>query len=300
MLHRVIAAQLCLALSGEALAQAPALRGPAISGRVIDAFDGRPLAHAIVEVIPRDSSTPLRRQSAESGSDGVYVIRGLERATFRLVIRKLGYRPSTITVTIVDSLNSEVSIGLEVAPVLLQPTRIVSERQRDFMLLAATDSIRATTRLDETRTRRNHFLGTDVREITAADVVEGVTLGEPDLFRSLHRLPGVTAAEDYRRSSGPEARAGTSPGSASTASRFTVRCTALASSRSSRWTWSGRRRSFPAFPRWDRPKERRESWICARAPAPRALRRADPPSCHCSAFGPPSSVPRTTARPRGC
>jgi hypothetical protein len=36
-----------------------------------------------------------------------------------------------------------------------------------------------------------------VRAITHADVVEGISLGETDLFRSLQRLPGVSTRDDY-------------------------------------------------------------------------------------------------------
>jgi hypothetical protein len=40
-------------------------------------------------------------------------------------------------------------------------------------------------------------LDADSRVLTEADVREAVTLAEPDLFRTLQRLPGVAARDDY-------------------------------------------------------------------------------------------------------
>ena len=47
------------------------------------------------------------------------------------------------------------------------------------------------------RQRQRLHASSDVRSITHADVQEGVTLGETDLFRALQRLPGVAAGDDY-------------------------------------------------------------------------------------------------------
>jgi hypothetical protein len=54
----------------------------------------------------------------------------------------------------------------------------------------------ADARLAALRQRQVRFLSTDVREVTQADVAEGLTLGETDLFRALQRLPGVSTRND--------------------------------------------------------------------------------------------------------
>ena len=45
--------------------------------------------------------------------------------------------------------------------------------------------------------RQARWLPSDVRAVTRHDVIDGVTLGESDLFRALQRIPGVTTRDDY-------------------------------------------------------------------------------------------------------
>src|SRR5437762_272194 len=63
-------------------------------------------------------------------------------------------------------------------------------------LVRAADSD-ALTRVDMERDRQRRYLASDVRGLTAADLLEAQTVGEPDVLRALQRLPGVTTRDDF-------------------------------------------------------------------------------------------------------
>src|SRR5207247_2600455 len=78
-------------------------------------------------------------------------------------------------------------------PILLDPRPVTSPATA---LVRATDSD-ALTRVDMERDRQRRYLASDVRGLTAADLLEAQTVGEPDVLRALQRFPGVTTRDDF-------------------------------------------------------------------------------------------------------
>ena len=84
-----------LALPGLPAQGQPPSRGPAaVSGRVVDAVTGRPLAGAIVipagSAVPISSANPLPARALTNG-DGVFVLRGLRQGSVFLTAAMNGY-----------------------------------------------------------------------------------------------------------------------------------------------------------------------------------------------------------------
>jgi hypothetical protein len=103
---------------------------------------------------------------------GTYVLRG-SRIGFRLAVVEVELRGDGPLAG--DA--ARVSVGLIVAPVVLPPVAVAAEAREPFA-------------------RRARHLATDVREVTHADVEEGLSTAETDLFRALQRLPGVATRND--------------------------------------------------------------------------------------------------------
>lgn len=180
----------------------------AISGSVVDAKTARPLAGATVVLQPEaagalpgnasgGSAFLSTSRSTVSGPRGSYRFGELPPGRYRLHVEQIGYRPASIAVELRGSADSRVSVGLSVQPIPLQPVEVNAEAPdlygRDRWSAADAES----GRLAALRIRQQASLATDARELTHADVLEAVTLGETDLFRALHRLPGVSTRDDY-------------------------------------------------------------------------------------------------------
>src|SRR5687768_8223030 len=63
-----------------------------ITGRVIDASQGTPVAGAVVELV---GATPAK--TATSGIDGRYNLLGVPAGTVSIRVRLIGYTPKTVT-----------------------------------------------------------------------------------------------------------------------------------------------------------------------------------------------------------
>ena len=96
---------LAAAVPAAALAQA---RG-GVEGRVVDAA-GRPLASAEVRVVRARSTTD---------ADGAWRITHLEPGLYRIVVRRLGYRPSQQDVQVEPGRTTQVTFTLELVPFTL-------------------------------------------------------------------------------------------------------------------------------------------------------------------------------------
>ena len=190
---------------GSAGAQQPAPSGT-ISGSVIDAMTGAPLARAIVTlttpngaallVDPR-AATPLSTaRTVTTATNGAYRFSDLSVGAYRLRIQRVGYEPSTVDVQLGDAGTPTVSVGLVVLPVRL---RAVEVRAHDatFPGDSAGRARAGDARIAAVRSRQAEFLSTDARELTDADVAESATIGGRDVLRSLERLPGVTPLDDW-------------------------------------------------------------------------------------------------------
>lgn len=177
----------------------------AISGLVVDAETARPLAGAAVVLQPEEAGALPGSGSAFLGaarrivSDtaGGYRFARLPAGRYRLYVERPGYRPASILVELRGSADSRVSIGLTLRPISLQPLTVTAEATEAYGRTRRGVAETGSGRLAALRLRQKAALATDSRELTHADVVEAVTLAETDLFRALHRLPGVTTRDDY-------------------------------------------------------------------------------------------------------
>ena len=197
-------------LPARAAAQA---RGEAgvVAGLIVDAASGLPLADAAVTLEPREAGAmpaggaagggALRAaRSGRTDAAGRYRFGGVAEGEYRLLVQRIGYRPATVFIALRGPAESRVSVGLTVEPVALEPVaaRAASTPPNPFTAPDRTDSEDADARrLEAERMRQRAHLAPDVRAVTRADVEEGVTLAETDLFRALQRLPGVGARDDY-------------------------------------------------------------------------------------------------------
>lgn len=183
-----------------------------ISGTVVDAATSGPLVGAAVTLEPRAMGAfPMRTPGASAfiratratttDTGGYYHFSGLPEGEYRLHVQRIGYRPTSVGVELRGAADSRVSVGLNVEAVPLQPLQVSVQRPAG----AAADSYGRTAapgregdaRIAAERTRQERHLSSDVRTMTHADVVQGVTLAETDLFRALQRLPGVSARDEY-------------------------------------------------------------------------------------------------------
>lgn len=188
-------------------AQQPPLRdGGGISGTVVDSESLLPLRGATVSleaetiaVLLGDSGEAFIATGRAVISDvgGNYSFEGLVPGRYRIRISRVGYRAAAVAVELRGSTSSSISVGLTVEPVLLQPVEVEGSSMDLYVRNALTEDETDMARVDIARARQRRHLVTDARVITHADVLESVTLGETDLFRALHRVPGVSARDDY-------------------------------------------------------------------------------------------------------
>jgi hypothetical protein len=178
-----------------------------IRGTVVDAASALPLQGATVTLGPSDASgvLPPQRGSYQLGAarttvtkaSGVYTFSDLSTGRYRLYVQRLGYEPVALDVQLRGSAAPDVSVGLVVLPVRLQPIHVQGTYDNPYGRALAGTATEGEARIAAAQQRQRSFLGTDVRELTYADVIEAATLGEADLFRALRRLPGVGGYDDF-------------------------------------------------------------------------------------------------------
>jgi hypothetical protein len=218
-LARLAGALLALvAAAGRAGAQTPEqpvpgrAAGGTVSGLVVDAATGAPLGGATILLEPeaagtlpppRPGATPWSQTTRSTRSDaaGRYAFEGLGSGRYRLRIERAEYRAETVWVELRGEGNARVAVGLNVRPVELQPILVRAAAAQPFgrsMQVDTSPSSEAVSgnRVATTRARQQRYLSSDVQAVTAAEVTEGVTLAESDLFRAMHRLPGVSTRDD--------------------------------------------------------------------------------------------------------
>lgn len=146
-----------------------AMAGPALAadlhGRVVDA-GGLPLPGASVAVGGR---------TAVAGPDGRFDLTGLSAGASELRVTYVGYRASTTPVSLSDSTTAEVEVTLT-------PPDAVAE-------IVVTGQRAAERRALQTKKVANNF----VEALYANDVGK---LPDQNVAEAVHRLPGVTVAND--------------------------------------------------------------------------------------------------------
>lgn len=178
-----------------------------ITGQVLDAESYLGLAGATVRLeVQRAGSQgsdgngepvfrPLR--STVTDVEGMYRFEGLRPARYRLQVERIGYFESAVEIDLLSTQPTRLSVGLSVAPVTLEPLRVVGRTVDPFVRADFPDADVAGARARLARVRQAEYLVSDTRAMSHAEVVEAVTLGETDLFRALQRAPGVTTRDDY-------------------------------------------------------------------------------------------------------
>jgi hypothetical protein len=203
---------LLLFLSGRGAAHAQA-RAPreahveghgSIIGRVVHAENGSPLGGIQVYLEPVDAARPARgtlsfqaSRLAFTDSAGNYALQGLNAGDYRLHIRSPGFRGSSVDVALPDMASARINIELELSPIPMTPVEVIGHPEQPYLRTAAADAGRAGIARIVAVERQANFLESDVRTLTAGDVSAAITLAEPDLFRALQRMPGVSRRDDY-------------------------------------------------------------------------------------------------------
>jgi hypothetical protein len=182
-----------------------ALPGGTVVGTILDAGTGQALPGALVllEPWPGGAVRPVGNAgfwttgvTQATDAAGGYRFTRLPPGDYRLVVRRLGYRPVALEVELRHPDPLRLSVGLTVQPIWLEPTEVTAPRA-PYVRGASDVDRESLARLDVELFRQREHFESDTRALTAADVDEAVTLGETDLFRALHRLPGVTTRDDY-------------------------------------------------------------------------------------------------------
>ncbi|HEX8358569.1 MAG TPA: TonB-dependent receptor [Longimicrobium sp.] len=171
--------------------------GGSVSGTIIDAATSLPLADASVALEGRGGE---RSRTARTDAAGRYAFAGVAAGAYRLRVQRIGYRSTTVDVELRGGVDPTVSVGLTVQPVALPPVHAsaapAGTRAESYARTAEPARL-GEYRVAAERQRQRLHASSDVRSITHADVQEGITLGETDLFRALQRMPGVAAGDDY-------------------------------------------------------------------------------------------------------
>jgi hypothetical protein len=198
-------------LAGQAGAEPTIADGAAerslLQGSVRDAASGAPIPGATVVLRPdaagafpgpaSGSAFATATRAAAAGPDGSYRFEGIPPGVYRLYATAYGYRPYSLAVEVRRPGATAVSLGLDADPLMLEAVRARGQARGPYEAAWAFGEGTDAARLLGADLRRRRYLTTDARELTHADVIEAVTLGEPDVFRALQRLPGVTTRSDY-------------------------------------------------------------------------------------------------------
>lgn len=208
-LHLAAAATIVCIVSGAAdaagQAAAPAHAGTGVFGSVVEQESLLPLSGARIVLEPladgdrsgEPGSRPGSR-SALSDAAGRYRFDRIAPGEYRIAVHALGYRPVTLELLFPDGEEAELSVGLRLDPIVLEPVQV----EGHGTLAAATfQDTRAegwgSGRERVERGRQRRYMTSDSRMMTRSDAVQAITLGETDLFRSFQRLPGVTTRDGY-------------------------------------------------------------------------------------------------------
>ena len=176
-----------------------------IAGVVLDAETERPLERALVVLVSGTETAVaaagtqrfLRSgRTSETDTKGRYSFNNVPIGRYRLLVRRLGYRPGTLTIELGAHSRFNVSVGLEVAPILLEP-KAVQETVNPYDSGRGVDLNGTLTRAELELERQDRFVSSDEQSITKRDVIQAVTLGETDLFRALQKFPGVSGRGDF-------------------------------------------------------------------------------------------------------
>lgn len=168
-----------------------------LTGVVMDATDGAPLADAQVTLM-RTSPRPVVDsivQRIVTDARGTYRFERVRPGRYLVRVERLGYRTVTLRVGGSNRGWPELSVGLQIEPISLQPVTVVGRGEVEVADRAGRVSTMG--RISAVRLRQQEDLVSDARLISPADLRESASLGEQDVFRTIQRLPGVATRDDY-------------------------------------------------------------------------------------------------------
>jgi len=177
-----------------------------VTGIVVEATSGLPLDGVLVTLeaaprglLPSSNGMLAGMRTVYTGPDGAYRFADVVPGVYRLLLQRLGFRPLSVEADVRRPTNARISLGLELEPVALEAVNVEERARPPFRRAtgAPRDDTEDAARLAAERLRQDLFLTTDSRALTFADIVDGITLGENDVFRALQRFPGVATRDDY-------------------------------------------------------------------------------------------------------
>jgi hypothetical protein len=186
-------------LARPAGAQPPSAR--TLEGAVLSDADGRGVAGALVTVTRAARADTGRARgglllSARTDRAGRYVLVGVPDGGVVLRVRAIGFHPREFGLT-VSGQAPEVAVTLTVAPTRLQPV-VVAAPAAHASGCGTPDVRRGGPEAgDVERARQRRVVAGDARVLTEGDARQVSAVAEPDVLRSLERVPGVSTRDDY-------------------------------------------------------------------------------------------------------
>jgi hypothetical protein len=183
------------------------VRAGGVVGSVVAAQTGAPLDGALVMLEPapggalpaRGGGPPFWEAArvARTDASGAYRFHSLAVGRYRLLVRRLGYHPTSLEIDLRGHAAFRVSVGLVVLPIALEPVAVPGGSTTTSAAFRTDGDEAERARLMTEADRRSRFLASDARTLTGIDLTEAVTLAESDLFRALQRLPSVATRDDF-------------------------------------------------------------------------------------------------------
>jgi len=156
---------LCAALLLSAL-PAAAQEAASLRGYVRDASTGETLLQA--NIVAKETG-----QGTATNNSGYYTLRGLDPGTYTVVFSYIGFQTQTEEVTLAAGEEQRLDVELAPAEVLGEEVVVTGEEDEEI----------------------ERQIGTD--RLQTAAITQLPSVLQPDVFRSLSLLPGVTTASDY-------------------------------------------------------------------------------------------------------
>ena len=159
----------CVLLAGSA----PSLTAQAVSGRIVDARSGQPLAFALVVVFERGDE--IERTVADTAGEFSIALTGLAGHDVLVTVRRLGYRPASRRLRMPDSRDGvALDVTLDLVPIRLEDVTSAAARRARRLANAGF--------YDRSREGFGHF-------VTEEDILERNPHEVTDV---LLRIPGVS------------------------------------------------------------------------------------------------------------
>lgn len=195
----------CLSLltATPARAEAQAVSLGSVRGTVLEADSDRPVRSATVSLVAvppgaQEALSGATRRSVLTDDGGRYAFVGVAAGRYRIDVSGLGYRQARVWISLPRDWAVRRSVALEVDPVALEP---ISISLRPSVPRVAPDlapvGIRVRAPKAATVGESLELATLDARVLDPSRLPGVGTLGEPDVFRALQRLPGVSARGDF-------------------------------------------------------------------------------------------------------